>query len=230
AEAGYDVLAIDADPDVNLASAFGIPDEQSPQPLIKMKELIAERTGTGRDTLGAYFKLNPKVSDVPQEYWIEAKGLKLLVLGAITQAGAGCACPEGAFLKALLTHTILQRAGVEFMGRASVQGIDALVLVVEPGSRSIETANNMAQMARKLGIGCVGAIANKIVETAQADTIASQLHDTVLLGTIEYSRALQEADLKRAPAFDADSEVTQELRRAKGKLAELIAHVKMNAE
>ena len=237
AEAGYDVLAIDADPDVNLASAFGIPDEQSPQPLIKMKELIAERTGTGRDTLGAYFKLNPKVSDVPQEYWIEAKGLKLLVLGAITQAGAGCACPEGAFLKALLTHTILQRqevvmvdlaAGVEFMGRASVQGIDALVLVVEPGSRSIETANNMAQMARKLGIGCVGAIANKVVETAQADTIASQLHDTALLGTIEYSRALQEADLKRAPAFEADSEVTEEMRRAKNKLTELIVQCSTN--
>ena len=239
AEAGYDVLAIDADPDVNLASAFGIPDEQSPQPLIRMKELIAERTGTGRDTLGAYFKLNPKVSDVPQEYWIEAKGLKLLVLGAITQAGAGCACPEGAFLKALLTHTILQRqevvmvdlaAGVEFMGRASVQGIDALVLVVEPGSRSIETANNMAQMARKLGIGCVGAVANKVVETGQADAIASQLRDTVLLGTIEYSRALQEADLKRAPVFGADSQVTDELKRVKDKLAELIAQVKASVE
>ncbi|MHC4425658.1 MAG: nucleotide-binding protein, partial [Planctomycetota bacterium] len=129
AEDGSDVLAIDADPDANLASAFGIPPEQSPEPLIKMKELIAERTGTGKDTLGAYFKLNPKVSDLPEEYWLEANGLKLLVLGAITQAGAGCACPEGAFLKALLTHTMLQRqevvlvdlaAGVEFMGRASV--------------------------------------------------------------------------------------------------------------
>lgn len=239
AEDGLDVLAIDADPDVNLASAFGLPDEQSPQPLIRMKELIAERTGTGKDTLGAYFKLNPKVSDVPQEYWIEAKGLKLLVLGAITQAGAGCACPEGAFLKALLTHTILQRqevvmvdlaAGVEFMGRASVQGIDALVLVVEPGSRSIETANNMAQMARKLGIGCVGVVANKVVESDQADMIASKLRGTVLIGTIGYSRALQEADLKREPAFEADPEVTEELGRAKDKLAELITQAKTVAE
>lgn len=231
AEDGYDVLAIDADPDVNLASAFGLSSEQSPQPLIKMKELIAERTGTGKDTLGAYFKLNPKVSDVPQEYWIEAKGLKLLVLGAITQAGAGCACPEGAFLKALLTHTILQRqevvmvdlaAGVEFMGRASVQGIDALVLVVEPGARSIETANNMAQMARKLGIGLVGVVANKIVEASQIEMIESRLKDTVLLGTLGYSRALQEADLNRTSVFEADPQVTEELRRAKERLAKLI--------
>jgi CO dehydrogenase maturation factor len=232
ANGGYDVLAIDADPDVNLASAFGIPQERSPEPLIKMKELIAERTGTGKDTLGAYFKLNPKVSDLPQEYWHEFSGLKLLVLGAITQAGAGCACPEGAFLKALLTHTILQRkevvmvdlaAGVEFMGRASVQGIDAMVLVVEPGARSIETANNMAQMAKKLGIGRVGAIVNKVVEPRQVDLIKSQLKDAVLLGTLKYSRSLQEADLNRTPAFEADAEITQELKRAEVRLAELIA-------
>ena len=232
AEGGYDVLAIDADPDVNLASAFGIPNEQSPEPLIKMKELIAERTGTGKDTLGAYFKLNPKVSDVPEEYWLETNGLKLLVLGAITQAGAGCACPEGAFLKALLTHTMLQRkevvmvdlaAGVEFMGRASVQGIDALVLVVEPGARSLETANKMAQMARKLGIGLVGAIVNKVAEPSQAEFIESQLTDAVLLGTLKYSRSLQEADLKRSAVFAADAEVTEVLRRVEGRLAELIA-------
>ena len=235
AEAGYDVLAIDADPDVNLASAFGLPYEQSPQPLIKMKELIAERTGTGKDTLGAYFKLNPKVSDLPQDYWIEVKGLKLLVLGAITQAGAGCACPEGAFLKSLLTHTILQRqevvmvdlaAGVEFMGRASVQGIDALVLVVEPGARSIETANNMAKMARKLGIGSVGAIANKIVDAGQANVIKSNLNNAILLGNIGYSRSLQEADLKRTPVFNADKEITEKLKEAKDKLAELIVQLR----
>jgi len=228
---GYDVLAIDADPDVNLASAFGLSKEHSPQPLIKMKELIAERTGTDKDTLGKYFKLNPMVHDVPQEYWIEAKGLKLLVLGAITQAGGGCACPEGAFLKALLTHTMLQRqevvmvdlaAGVEFMGRASVQGIDALILVVEPGARSIETANNMARMARKLGIGCVGIVANKVVNDDQAEVVRSQLSDAIQLGTIGYSRSLQEADLKCLPVFEADKEVTEELRRVKDKLAELI--------
>jgi CO dehydrogenase maturation factor len=232
AEDGFDVLAIDADPNANLASAFGIASQQSPEPLIKMKELIAERTGTGKDAVGAYFRLNPKVSDLPEKYWLEANGLKLLVLGAITQAGSGCACPEGAFLKALLTHTILQRqemvlidlaAGVEFMGRASVQGIDALVLVVEPGGRSIETANNMAKMAKELGIGCVGAIANKIIETAQTDIIKSQLKDIVLLGSIQYSQSIQEADLERAPAFGANPETTEELKKAKNQLAVLIS-------
>jgi CO dehydrogenase maturation factor len=231
AQDDFDVLAIDADPNTNLALAFGIPPAQNPQPLIKMKQLIAERTGTGKDAVGAYFKLNPKVSDLPQKHWIEADGVKLLVLGAITQAGAGCACPEGAFLKALLTHTILQRqevvlvdlaAGVEFMGRASVQGVDALVAVVEPGGRSIETANNVAKMARELGIKNVAAIANKITETAQTDVIKSQLKGVALLGSIPYSRSVQEADLEFRPVFSACPELVGALKDAKDRLMDLI--------
>ena len=150
AEEGFEVLGVDADSDANLAGAFGLSKEESPEPLIHMKSLIAERTGTGKDAVGAYFKLNPDVSDLPETYSIAIPikdlpensngSLKVLSLGGITRAGSGCACPEGAFLKALLTHTILRRdevimvdlaAGVEFMGRTSIQGIDALIVVIE---------------------------------------------------------------------------------------------------
>ena len=232
AEDGFDVLAIDADPNTNLASAFGIPSEQTPEPLIKMKQLIAERTGTGKDTVGAYFRLNPKVSDLPEKYWLEVDGLKLLVLGAIQQAGAGCACPEGAFLKALLTHTILQRqemvlvdlaAGVEFMGRASVQGIGALVVVVEPGSRSIETAINIARMAKELGIKQVAAIVNKITDAGQVDVIKSQLEGMTILANVDYNPAVQEADLQQRSVFRADVELVGALKDAKDKLMDLIS-------
>ncbi len=233
AESGFDVLAVDADPNANLALAFGMTSEQSPEPLIRMKQLIAERTGTNnKDAIGAYFRLNPKVSDLPEKYWLKAKGLKLLVLGAITQAGAGCACPEGAFLKALLRHTILQRqemvlvdlaAGVELMGRASVQGVDALVLVVEPGGRSIETANNMAKMARELGIKCLAAIANKINDNSETELISSQLNRINLIGTVRYRQAVRLADLQRKPAFDTCAELVDELRAAKERLIDVIA-------
>jgi len=233
AEDGFDVLAIDADPNTNLASAFAVPSEQSPEPLIRMKELIAERTGTGKDAIGAYFKLNPKVSDLPEKYSLDVNGLKLLVLGGITQAGAGCACPEGAFLKALLTYTMLQSqqvvlvdlaAGVEFMGRASIQGIDALVVVVEPGSRSIETAINIARMGKELGIKQVAAIINKITDAGQVETIESQLakaNITVLAG-IEYSAAVQEADLQKREVFQASPELVERLREAKRALTDLV--------
>ncbi len=231
AEDGFDVLAVDADPDANLCSAFGIPSDQSPEPLVKMKQLIAERTGTSKDAPGAYFRLNPKVSDLPDKYCLEVKGLKLLVLGGITQAGGGCACAEGAFLKALLTHTILQRrevvlvdmdAGVEFMGRASVQGIDALVVVVEPGSRSIETAIEVAQMGRQLGIKHIAAVINKITDPQQTETIKSQLKDMAILAEVCYTPKIQKADLCRESVFQTGSQLAEQLRQAKNELMNLI--------
>jgi CO dehydrogenase maturation factor len=256
---GHDVLAIDADPSLSLGAAFGLPPAARPKPLIEMKDLIAERTGTRKDGVGAYFRLNPAVHDLPEEHWLKvANGLpdlerasrgdsspgnqaglgdssvKLLVLGAVTRAGGGCACPEGAFLKALLTHTILQRdelvlvdlaAGVEFLGRASVQGIDAFVVVVEPGSRSIETAGNIAAMARELGIGVVGAVANKVIEPAQLEVIRAQLKGVDLLGSVAYSRLIQEADLKRAPVVQADAAVVRALDEARRRLVGLTTRV-----
>jgi len=220
AKSGFDVLVIDADPNTTLASAFGVASEQCPEPLTRMKQLIGERTGTGKDAVGTYFRLNPKVSDLPEKYSLEVNGLKLLVLGAITQGGAGCACPEGAFLKALLTHTILQRKELVLVDLAA--GVEFLS-IVEPGGRSIETANNINKMAKDLGIDCVGTIANKITEPAQVEIIKSQLKDTALLGILQYSRSLQEADLRRTAVFGADAEATEQLKQAKNKLVELIS-------
>lgn len=220
------------DPSLSLGAAFGLPAERSPRPLIEMKELIAERTGTRKDAVVAYFRLNPAVNDLPEEHWLKVGNVKLLVLGAVTRAGGGCACPEGSFLKALLTHTILQRdelvlvdlaAGVEFMGRASVQGIDAFVVVVEPGSRSIETAGNIAVMARDLGIGFVGAVANKVTEPAQLDVIGSKLAGIPLLGSVAYRKSMQEADLRRVPVMQADAAAVRELDEARHRLVELVA-------
>ena len=230
----HDVLAIDADPSLSLGAAFGLPAQRTPKPLIEMKDLIAERTGTRKDMLGAYFRLNPAVSDLPEEHWLEVDRVKLLVLGAVTRAGGGCACPEGAFLKALLSHTILQRdelvlvdlaAGVEFLGRASVQGIDAFVLVVEPGSRSLETATHIAGMAKDLGIGAVGAVANKVTDPAQLDVICSRLEGIPLLGSVTYSRSIQEADLQRTPVMQADAAAVRELDEARHHLIELMTRL-----
>ncbi len=233
AEEGFDVIGVDADPDTNLCNAFGIAAKQSPEPLIKMKELIGERTGTGKEAMGAYFRLNPKISDLPEKYCLEIPGcsLKLLSLGAVTQAGAGCACPEGAFLKAMLTHTILQRqevvivdlaAGLEFMGRSSVQGIDALVVVVEPGSRSIETAVNIKRMAEKLGVKHVAGIINKVTSPEQIETIKSQLKDLTILATIDYSPEIQRADLHCKSVYQSSPALVDKLTEAKGALTKLL--------
>jgi CO dehydrogenase maturation factor len=233
---GFDVLALDADSDTNLAAALGLTAGTEPQPLIGLRDLIAERTGTDPGTPAAYFRLNPEVADLPAKYWLEvptgpAKGtLKLLVLGAITRAGTGCACPEAAFLKAMLGHAVLHRnelvlvdlaAGVEFMGRAAVEGIDALVAVVEPGSRSIETAKSIAQMARELGIKHTAAVVNKIRTPEEAAAVKNRLEGMAILAEIRYSDAIQRADLQRKDVFAAGGELVDSLKRAGNRLAEL---------
>jgi CO dehydrogenase maturation factor len=244
AEDRFDVIAVDADPDTNICNAFGIAAEQSPEPLIKMKQLIAERTGTGREAVGAYFKLNPQIDDLPEKYCLKVSeigreaenvsvqgSLKLLVLGAINQAGAGCACPEGAFLKALLSHALLRRkevvlidlaAGLEFMGRASVQGIDVLVIVIEPGSRSIETTIKIIRMGRELGVKHIVGIINKVTAPQQIKTVKSQLKDLHILAEIDYIPEVQQADLNRRGVYQSSPKLVENLRQAKKGLDHLI--------
>ena len=116
-----------------------------------MKELIQERTGASPGSSGEYFKLNPDVADLPEKFSVTHDGVRLMVLGGITKGGGGCACPENALLKALLAHLLVLRedaviadmeAGIEHLGRATVAAVDALIVVVEPGRRSIEIARN----------------------------------------------------------------------------------------
>jgi len=230
AEDGLEVLAIDADPDPNLASALGIGAESIPEPLIKMKELIQERTGAKPGAVGQYFKLNPKVSDLPEQYSYKIDGVKLLSLGGIENAGSGCACPEGAFLKALLTYVILQRqevilvdlaAGLEFMGRACVKGVDVLVAVVEPGARSIETARNIVNMATEMGIPHAGVFINKVTEPGQIEIIKSQLDNITVLGSFKYDPSVQAADLQRTSVLNASIELVDELKKAKEAMMDL---------
>jgi CO dehydrogenase maturation factor len=96
------------------------------------------------------------------------------------------------------------------------------VVVVEPGSRSIETANSLTAMARDLGITRIGAVANKITDPSQVDLIASELAGTVLLGAVSYNASAQEADLKRAPVASADGTLVAELNAARHRLLDLI--------
>jgi len=153
---GRSVVAVDADPDGNLASALGVPEDALPEPIAGMRDLILQRTEADDRRAGAMFKLNPKVDDLPEQFSVDAQGVRLLVLGTVNSGGKGCMCPEGALLKALMQHLLLRtcdevildmEAGLEHMGRASARGVDALIAVVEPGMRSVQTARRIPNSA-----------------------------------------------------------------------------------
>jgi len=229
---GRRVLLIDADPDANLASAVGVSPDRLPRPLILLKDLVKERTGADPDQVGQYFRLNPHVADLPDSYAVDAGGMKLLVLGGIRGGGKGCACPQGAFLKAMLRHLMLERqevllvdmeAGLEFLGRASVLGTDVLVIVVEPGRRSLETAAEIARMGRELGIRRFGAVLNKVTDPAQVAVVQGALPEGVdLLGAVPYSPALGRADLEGRSVLGADAQVESALAEALRKMESLL--------
>ena len=100
AESGYSVLAIDADPDANLAATLGFLHPEKITPISEMSALIEERTGARLGQAAPYFRLNPKVDDLPEKYCQEYNGVRLMVMGRIKKGGTGCYCPENALLQA----------------------------------------------------------------------------------------------------------------------------------
>ena len=217
---GHRVLAIDADPDANLASALGIPAESGARltPISKMKELAKERTGAG-DGQGALFRLNPRVSDLPERYGIEHGGVRLLQMGTVEQGGTGCVCPEHTLVKRLMKHLLLERddvvimdmeAGIEHLGRGTAESVDALVIVVEPGQRSMQTARQITALAGDIGIGSVFLVGSKIRDDADCRFISAAMPPVSLLGFISLSEEIRAADRDGASPFDCGGKARSE--------------------
>ncbi len=215
---GKKVLAIDADPDANLAGALGIPDSTQITAIADMKELIFERTGAQAGTIGGFFKLNPKVDDIPDTMSIRLDNIKLMRLGSVKKGGSGCLCPESTLLKALVTHVVLGRdevvimdmeAGIEHLGRATAQAVDRLIVVVEPGRRSIETARHIKKLAAEIRLNHVAVVGNKIRGEKDEAFLKEHLPDFDFLGFIPYDDALIEADLDGRSPYDTNARAKQ---------------------
>jgi len=215
---GIKVLAIDADPDANLAAALGIADADKVTPIAEMKELIFERTGAQPGTIGGFFKLNPKVDDIPDTLSVRLDNIKLMRLGSVKKGGAGCLCPESTLLKALVTHVVLGRnevvimdmeAGIEHLGRATAQAVDKLIVMVEPGRRSIDTAKQIRRLAAEIRLDHVAVVGNKIRSPKDEAFLREHLPDFEFLGFLPYDDTLIEADLSGASPYDTATTAKQ---------------------
>ncbi|MBI2908709.1 MAG: AAA family ATPase [Chloroflexi bacterium] len=229
---GRPVIAIDANVDANFASAIGIaPDVAATiTPIAELKDLIEERTGAKPGSSGGLYTLTPRVDDIPERFGAQKDGIKLLILGSVKKGGAGCICPETALLKNLLSHILIGRpdvvimdmdAGVEHLGRGTAASVDAFIVVVEPGKRSIQTAEAVRKLAQDLGIGKCYVVGNKVREEADRQYIVENLPGFELLGFLNFSASIAEADRKGISAFDLDPQVVEEVRAIKDKLEEI---------
>jgi CO dehydrogenase maturation factor len=204
AEAGYSVIAIDADPDANLAATLGYLHSERMTPISELSDLIEERVGVRPGTAGSFFKLNPRVDDLPEKYSVRLDGIRIMAMGRIKRGGTGCYCPEGALLQALVSHLLLQRdevvildmeAGIEHLSRGTARAVDKLIIVVEPGRRSLETAQKIKTLAQDLGLKNIAAVGNKIRSKVDREFIVSSLPGIEFLGFIDYDPAINDADL-----------------------------------
>ncbi len=213
AAADRQVLAVDADPSPCLAGALGFPPALRARlsPIAEMDALILERTGARPGTSGGFFTLNPRVDDLPERFSVVHRGVRLLEMGAVDLGGSGCICPESALLKTLFTHLLFRRddvllldmyAGVEHLGRATVDFVDAMIVVVEPTRRSLGTAAQIRKLAGDIGLERLWLVGNKVRDEAEAAFLAENTPGIPLLGVLPADLRVQEADRLGLAVFD----------------------------
>jgi CO dehydrogenase maturation factor len=226
ADNGMQVLAVDADPAPCLAGALGFPEElrRKLHPISEMDELIEERTGAKPGTIGGFFTINPRVDDIPERFSVLHRGVRLLEMGAVDTGGTGCICPESAMLKTLFTHLLFRKdevlimdmyAGVEHLGRATVDFVDAMLVVVEPTRRSLGTAAQIKKLANDIGLQRLWLVGNKVRNIDEEKFLYENTPDLPVLGVMYANLAVQEADRLGIAVYD----YVPELKEAAAQIA-----------
>jgi CO dehydrogenase maturation factor len=161
------------------------------------------------------------------------RGIRLLQLGTISSGGSGCICPESALLKTLVTYLVLYRnevmildmeAGVEHLGRATAGAVDAFLIVVEPGRRSLGTAQTIQALAADIGVTRCYVVGNKVRDESDREYIRTTLPaDLPVIGFLSAHPRAVEADMRGEAIFDAVPELVEEARQIAAAFDKAIA-------
>ncbi len=106
-------------------------------------------------------------------------------------------------------------AGIEHLTRGTAEGVDAFIVVVEPGQRSIQTAIAVKGLAKELGVKKVFIIANKVRKEQDVDFIKNNLPDIGFLGQISFNDTIMESDIKGLPSYEASQQAVEEAKKIK---------------
>ena len=171
------------------------------------------------------------MDDIPDTLAASYNGVRLLVMGTVKKGGAGCVCGENTLIKSLVRHLLVERkdvvimdmvAGVEHLGRGTAAAVDALLVVVEPGQRSMETARTVQRLAADLGIKRVYVVGCKVRSERDRDAHRRRrCPDMTVLGFLPYSALAVEADLAGQSTYDVAPDLVEAAREIKARLDEL---------
>ena len=218
---GYSVLAVDADPNLNLAYSLGVGYDVADniEPLSENNDLVKEKTGVApEEALGNMFNMNPRVNDIVDRFGVKAPDdVKLLVMGTVKGGGTGCMCGANALLRVLIQHMLIQRgevlvmdmvAGLEHLGRGTARRMDAMLVVIEPRMKSVDTVKRILKMAEQIEVETVLAVGNKVMRPKDEKFIREKMGElnVPVISIIPYDQAVADADMEGVPTIDYDPE------------------------
>jgi len=196
----YKVIAVDADPSLNLATSLGIPREVAvaAPTLFNEEEFIKSRTLLPD---GLYI-MNPKVDDIIERFGIKGPdNVVLIKFGEVKSGGSRCLCPEYSFLRALFSHLILGRreivifdmvAGLEHMSRGAARGVNLMLCIVEPSIKAIEVATQMQKLSKDIQVKNFAMVFNKVRNEEDVKFMKEFLGPPISI--IPYDEKVVEAD------------------------------------
>lgn len=223
ARESYTVLALDADPQMNLPYVLGLPRDEARRlvPLSRNAEYVEEKTGARPGSgWGLFFRLNPDVSDVVERFGVVGPdGVSLLVMGTTVQPAAGCLCPENSLLAAVANSVILRegeaivmdtQAGVEHFGRALAKGFHHAIVLTDPTFSGVQVAVHTARLAAELGIPAIHLVVNRVASERDFDKALRRIEDEggfpfATWHALPYDAQLLECEPDVSPLLDRSS-------------------------
>lgn len=210
------VLAIDGDPNPNLALTLGMARADADRIRSIPPSLVEAVSGAGPSP--ATLRLTMERDRVLGEYAAQAPdGIQLIVMGkpADGSAGSGCMCASHRAVRGLIAemteageHTITDmEAGLEHLKRGTARHVETMLIVAEPYYRSLEAASRTFSLANELKIPHVYTVANKVRNSADRDAIDAYCaqHGMPVIGVVPYEERFVEAEVAaQAPADFAE--------------------------
>ena len=110
-------------------------------------------------------------------------------------------------------------AGIEQLGRATAQGVDVMIVVLEPGKRSVDCAKTVMRMTKDIGIKRLLFVGNKITCSEDEDFLKTALPECEFAAMIPYSEEIRKADRDGMAVLDC---LSKPLKEKYAKILEII--------
>ncbi len=213
AQDDHRVLAIDSDPNPNLAVSLGI-DAETAADIDPVPTSLSHHSEDAEGRYSVGLSMSPE--EISARYGTQAPdGVTLLLVGRVEphEAGVGCNCGAHRTVRGILEHlhqgddffiVTDMEAGLEHLKRGTLQHAKVLLIIVEPYFKSLEAAGRIAELGRNLGVPALYAVANKV--QSQRDEVAirdfCRSHDLPILAVVQLDPDVSEAERQGKAILD----------------------------